>query len=116
MKCDIEQLMELADFSKESVHRNLLFYELFHTPVPSPDSHEKTLLNMEALGAVAGGNQSTTDFEAFRKAALDILGPVEEHVLREHYEAFLSMASRNVITAEAFLKRLKVLAGIRSSL
>ena len=53
MKKTIESIFEEADFSKESNHRNLLFYELFQKPVPVPEGpHGKVEQTIARTGTV----------------------------------------------------------------
>ena len=110
MNNTIETILQKADFSKESNHRNLLFYELFHKPIPVPaETHGKTALSFEALGAIAGGNQERPDFETFRTIAAGMLVNADEAQLRQLYEKFLAASRTAPISAEAFLKSAKEL-------
>ena len=53
----MEKLLEEADFSRETNHKNRLFYELFGKPVPITPAAGITLLGDDQLGLAAGGQQ-----------------------------------------------------------
>lgn len=110
MKKTIETILEEADFSKESNHRNLLFYELFQKPVPVPaESHGKVELNFESLGAVAGGRQEWPSYEAFCQSAKDLLKSVDEAALKQLYAQFLAANEIRPLSIEVFLRSINLL-------
>ncbi len=110
MKKTIESIFEEADFSKESNHRNLLFYELFQKPVPVPEGpHGKVELNFESLGAIAGGKQERTSYEAFRPIVISLLKSVDEDALKQLYTQFLAANEIRPVSVETFLRSANLL-------
>ncbi len=58
----IEEILEAADFSKETSQKNRLFYELFQKPVPVQEG-KLYGLSEEELGFVSGGVSRSADVQ-----------------------------------------------------